>query len=132
MPVIDLRKIRTENHWTNRLKDKVKNVGRIVVEKGGEAVEFIKDNPQAAGLIIGAVTTVTGGVKCVTRFIGKQSKQRQENFHRKRQVYDHSLGMFLTTTRELKKEDYVKINEIRRKTGKRTSEVLAELNLLKK
>lgn len=42
MPVIDLNKIRTENHWTNRIKDKARNIGRTVTKKVKEGIDFVK------------------------------------------------------------------------------------------
>lgn len=131
MPVIDLNKIRTENHWTNRLKDKAKEIGKKVVKKTGEAVEFVKENPQAAALMLGAVTTVAGGVKKISRVIDNHAQRRHEQYHRDREIYDHSLNMYLTTKKKLSKKDVDRINEMMRKTGKKKSEVLSDLGLLK-
>lgn len=132
MPVIDLNKIKTENHWTNKAKDKLKEVGRKTLEKSKEAVEFAKENPQAAALIVGAVTAVTGSVKKIARTVDNHAQRRHEQYHRDREIYDHSLNMYLTTKRKLTKKDVDRINEMMRKTGKKKSEVLSELGLLKK
>ena len=91
MPVIDLNKIKTENHWTNKAKDKLKEVGRKTWEKTKEAVEFAKENPQAAALIVGAVTAVTGGVKKIARTVDNHAQRRHEQYHHDREIYDHSL-----------------------------------------
>ena len=131
MPVIDLNKIKTENHWTNRLKDKAKAIGKKIVQKTGETVEFAKENPQAAALIVGGVTTVAGGVKKVLRTIDNHAQRRHEQYHRDREIYDHSLNMYLTTKKKLSKKDVDRINEMMRKTGKKKSEVLSDLGLLK-
>lgn len=132
MPVIDLNKIRTEKQWQNRLKDGAKKVGKWTLEKSQEAFEFVKENPQAAALMVGALTAVTGGVKRIARSVDHHAQRRHEQYHRDREVYDHSLNMFLTTKRKLKQKDVDRINEMMRKTGKRKSEVMSDLGLLKK
>ena len=128
MPVIDLNKIKTENHWTNR----VKRFGKAALEKGKDLVDYVKEDPKRAIEIAGLVTAVTGGASKVVRTVNRNKELRQEKFHREREVYDRSLGMYVVTKRKLTKADLDKVNEIRRKTGKRTTEVLSDLNLLKK
>lgn len=128
MPVIDLDKIRTENHWTNKVKD----FGRKVVSKGKDIYEYVKNDPQSAMKAAGVFVALTGGATKVIKTVNRHKTLRQEKFHREREVYDRSLNMYLTTKRKLTKADFDKINKIKRRTGKRTSEVLSDLNLLKK
>lgn len=132
MPVIDLTKIRTEKDWRNRIKDGVKKTFSWGRDRIVNTVEYVKEHPQEAATIAGTAMAVVGGVTKGARAINKHRELRQEKWHREREVYDHSTGMYLQTRRKLKKDDIDRINRIMRKTGKKKSEVMSELNLLKK
>jgi len=129
MPYIDLNKIKTESHWTNKLKDGAKRVARTVVEKTTDAIMFVKDNPQAAAIILGGAGTLIGVAKKVSHSIDMHSRLKKERYNKERYIYDHSLNMYLKTKRPLKKDDYRRINQ-KRKEGKRLSEIFQELDLL--
>jgi len=126
MSKIDIRSIAL------RGKEAIKTGGKWAIEKTKNAIEYAKDNPQGAAAIVGLTMTITGGANKLLRTINRHQKLKQQQYHRDREIYDHSLNMFLTTKRKLTKKDIDKINEIMRKTGKRKSEVLSELNLLKR
>lgn len=128
MPVIDLNQVRTEKHWTNRVKD----FGKKACKKAKETVEYVKNNPEQAMARAGAIAAILGGTTKVVQSVNRHIALKQEKHHREREVYDRSLNMYLETRRKLTKKDFDKINEIKRKTGKRTSEVLSDLGLLKR
>lgn len=130
MPVIDLKKIRTENHWTNRVKNGVKKVTRTVVDKTKEGIEFVKENPQTAATLIAAGGALLGGAHKITKGIQRHVNLKQEKYNKERYIYDHSLNMYLKTKRPLKKSDYDKITTMR-KNGMKLNEALSKLDLLK-
>lgn len=128
MPVIDLNDIRTEKDWRNRIKV----FSKKTFQKAQDAVKYVKDNPKEAMTQLGVIAAVLGGTTKVIKSVNRHNRLRQEKYHREREVYDRSLNMYVTTRRKLTKKDLDRINEIKRKTGKRTSEVLSDLNLLKR
>ena len=126
MPVIDLNKIKTEKD--KNFGDKLKDICKDAKEKAGKGIEWIKENPREAVGIFGAAAAIFGaGAKA----INKNVTARQERYNKERFIYDHSLNAYLETNRKLTNNDIVRINEERRKTGKKLSEVLAEMHLLK-
>ena len=130
MPVIDLKKIRTENHWTNKIKDGVKNFGKTVTKKTKEAVEFVKDNPETAATLLAAGGAVIGVIGKVTKGVTKHVNLRQERYNKERYTYDHSSNMYLKYKRKLTKEDLMNIEELRKK-GLTKTQALLKLDLLK-
>lgn len=126
MPVIDLNKIKTKKDKT--FGDKLKYICKNTKEKVGNGIEWIKDNPKEAIGLLGAGAALIGGA---TKAINKHITVRQERYNKERFIYDHSLNAYLETKRKLTNNDVVRINEERRRTGKKLSEVLAEMNLLK-
>jgi hypothetical protein len=130
MPYIDLKKIRTEKHWTNRIKDGVRRIKDQAVEKCKAAVEYAKENPQVVALLIGGGGMIIKTIGKVTRSIDRHSKLKQETYNKERFIYDRSLNMYLKTKRPLNNKDYKRINERKKKTGRKYSEILDELDLL--
>lgn len=131
MPYIDLKKIKTENHWTNRIKDGAKRFGRKAKETVVDAVEFVKDNPEAAATMLAIGGTVAGVFGKITKGVTRHINLRQEKYNKERYVYDHSLNMYLHTKRKLTNKDFANINKLR-KQGLSKSEAMIKLNLLKK
>lgn len=126
MPVIDLNEIKTEKDKT--FGDKVKNICKEAKTKVGNGINWIKDNPKEAIGILGAGAAIFGaGAKAFNKHV----TVKQERYNKERFIYDHSLNAYLETKRKLTNNDIVRINEERRRTGKKLSEVLAEMNLLK-
>lgn len=129
MPVIDLKKIKTENHWTNRLKDGIKNFGRKVSNKAKETMDFVKNNPEATAALLATGGAIIGGAGKIVKHISRNANLRQEKYNKERYIYDHSLNLYLKTKRKLTAKDYENINELR-KQGYSKSEALLRLNLL--
>ena len=132
MPVIDLNKIKTEKHWTNQVKDKAKKAISWTVEKVTHTVEYVKANPKETAAILASALAVVKGASKGMHAVNRHRELKQEKWHREREVYDHSTGMYLQTNRKLKAADIEQINRIMRQTGKKKSEVMADLNLLRK
>ena len=126
MPKIDFKDL------TYKTKEKIKQGTKWTLEKVKSTIKYVKENPQEAAAIAGAAVTITGGVSRVIRSVNRHRTIRQEKHHREREIYDRWLNMYLTTKRKLTKRDVDRINSIMRETGKRKSEVLSELNLLKR
>lgn len=129
MPIIDLRKIRTENHWTNKIKDGARNFGRKVANKTKEAVEFVRDNPETAAMLITAGGAVCGVIGKITKSAAKTANLRQERFNKERFTYDHRSNMYLKYKRPLRKEDIANIEALRKK-GLTKTQALLKLDLL--
>lgn len=118
MPKIDWNEI-----WSK--KDRI--YGELK-EKASSSIEWVKENPKEAVGIFAAAGAIVGGIG---KTINKQVTVRQERYTKERFIYDHSLNAYLETKRKLTNNDIVRINEERRRTGKKLSEVLAEMKLLK-
>lgn len=126
MPVIDLKNIKTEKD--KNFGEKLKDVWNNTKRKTGESIEWIKENPKEAVGIFAASATIVGGIG---KTISKHVTAKQVQYNKERFIYDHSLNAYLETNRKLTNNDVIQINEERRKTGKKLSEVLAEMHLLK-
>lgn len=131
MPYIDLKKIKTEDHWTNRIKDRVKKVGKFACDKVREGVEFVRDNPQAAATLVAAGAAIIGGVNRISKGVIRNANLRKEKYNKERYVYDHSLNTYLKYKRPLRKEDYKRIAALR-KRGMKLNEALLALDLIQK
>ena len=126
--VIDLNKIKTENDRT--LKDKLKDGLEVAKEKGGDMVDWVKENPREFAAIVASAAALTAGAGKVIKGINRHATAKQEQYNKERYIYDHSLNAYLKTKRPLTKDDVIMINNIRRVTKKKLSEVLADLDLL--
>ena len=132
MPVIDLNKVRTENHWWCKTKDTAKRLAKATGQKVKETIDYVKENPQGAATIVGIGVTLVGGATKLGRTVNKHREIRQEKWHRDREIYDHSANTFLVTRRKLKSNEIAEMNRRMRETGKKKAEVLRDMNLLKK
>lgn len=130
MPYIDLKKIRTENHWTNRLKDRFRDFGRKSVRKLKECVDFVKENPEAASIIAGFGAAAIGGLKSITRTAGRHYRVRKESYDRNHYIYDPSMHMKLKTKRKISNEDRKHIFKERQK-GKTYHDIYRDMDILR-
>lgn len=115
-----------------RAKNKAKDAGKWTLGMVRNTIDYAKNNPKDALAFVTLGTTAIGGVNKIFRSINRHRTLRQEKYHREREVYDRSLNMYLVTKRKLKKSDLDRINAYMRKTGKKKSEALSDLNLLKR
>ena len=132
MPVINFKENKIERTFWEEVKFRVKKGYDWSVEKVGNTIEYVKENPQGAATIAGIIATVTGGATKLVRTVNRHKAIRQEQWHHDREIYDHSSNQYLTTRRKLTKVDIDKMNKLRREKGLKVSEALSELNLLKK
>lgn len=130
MPYIDLKKVRTENHWTNRLKDGLRDFGRASVCKVKECVDFVKENPEAASIIAGFGAAAIGGVKTIVKVTSRHHRIRVENYNKDHYIYDPSMHMKLKTKRKINDNDRKYIAKERQK-GKTYHEIIHNMDILK-
>lgn len=111
---------------------KAKDVGRTAALKVQEGVKWVIENPEKAAALTAFGAAITGGASKVLRGINKNVVARQELKEKRTRIYDHSMNAYLYTKRPLKAEEIARINRLRRETGKRVSEILEEMRLLKR
>ena len=117
MPELKVKK----KSWKDKLKD-----------AWNSTKEYVRDNPEQVIAIATVTAAGIGGATKLVNSVNRHRQIRQEQFRRDRQVYDRSMGMYLTTNRKLTKQDYDRVNAYRRRTGKRTGEALSDLGLLER
>jgi putative protein kinase ArgK-like GTPase of G3E family len=115
-----------------KTEQKKKSFGQKVKDAWNSTKEYIRDNPEQAIAIATVAAAGIGGATKLVNSVNRHKQIRQEQFRRDRQVYDRSMGRYLTTNRKLTKTDYDRVNAYRRRTGKRTGEALSDLGLLER
>ncbi len=125
MPKFEIKQKVTE------LKDKAVDLAREGGKKAKQGIRWVMDNPEKAAALGAAATAFSGGIHKVTRIISRHVALHKEQTLKDRYVYDRSLNMYLKTKRKLTRKDMDNINRQMRKTGKRKSEVMSDLHLLK-
>lgn len=105
-----------------------KDTGRKVILKGQEAVRWALDNPEKFAALCGGLAV---GNKLV-RSIHRNVTLRHEIYDKKHRIYDHSMNAYVYTKRPLKARDIERINQERRRSGKRVSEILSDMDLLRR
>ena len=105
-----------------------KETGRKVFLKGREAAVWCVNNPDKFAAICGGLAVGNKLVRSVHRNI----TLRHEIYDKKHRVYDHSMNAYIYTKRPLKARDIERINQERRRTGKRVSEILSDMDLLRR
>ena len=117
MPILEIDKMKVESKF-HEFKEKAKRCA-------GNAIQWVKDNPELAVIATTAITATAKGAKSLIR----AHNIRREQYNKDRYIYDRSLGMYLKTRRPLKNKDYITINQ-RRKNGERLSDILSSMNIL--
>lgn len=128
MPVIDLNKIRTEKHPVNRIKDACKKAKTKVTD----TIIWVRDNPENTVAILGGATAAIKAISSIGKRLTRNAALRQEKYNKERYIYDRSLNTYVKIKRKLTQSDFVKINQMRKKTGKKVSEILSDLDLVSK
>lgn len=122
-----------------RIKNKLRDAGRQVKDTAKKAGEKTKDiakwiieNPDKAAAIAGTGAALAGGANKVIRSINRNVTLKQVEREKRTRVYDHSLNAYVYTKKPLTKEQIEFIHKERRRTGKKVSEIMAEMNILRK
>ena len=113
---------------TDKIRYQVTDAARRGAEKGRCAVKWCIDHPDKFAALVGGIAVANKLARNVKRSIVME----HEIYDKKRRIYDQSLKGWLYVKRPLTSRDIQRINEERRRTGKRVSEILAEMDLLKK
>lgn len=129
MPVLDFERMKIKGMT---FKGKVIDVYQTAKRKTKNTIDWVRDNPKEAAAVAASATAVFAGANKMIRGLNRHITARRERYVKERFIYDRSLNAYLQTTRKLGAKDVAHINEIRRKTGKRVSEILDDMHLLKK
>jgi len=119
----------------NKLRDagrQVKDTAKKAGEKTKDIAKWIIENPDKAAAIAGTGAALAGGANKVIRSINRNVMLKQVEREKRTRVYDHSLNAYVYTKKPLTKEQIEFIHKERRRTGKKVSEIMAEMNILRK
>lgn len=112
-------------------EEKKENIFEKAKEKLSNGIQWVKEHPTEFGAILTGGAALMTGANKIVKGVNRTVTARQERYNKERFIYDHSLNAYLETNRKLTNNDIVRINAERRRTGKKLSEVLAEMHLLK-
>ena len=122
-----------------RLKNRLNDAKRHATETAKQAGRKVKDiskwileNPDKAAAFAGAGAALFGWANKIIRSINRNITLRQVEREKRTRVYDHSLNAYVYTKKPLTKEQIEFIHKERRRTGKRVSEIMAEMDILRK
>lgn len=110
-----------------RFEMRKKQIQEKCSQIAGTVSEFVRENPKAAMAI--AVGTASTGAKMV-KSLAHQSAVRSDIHDRKTRFYDHSLGCYWHTRRELKPDELIAVQK-RRKAGESYGDIFKSMKLLK-
>jgi len=111
---------------------KAKDIGQRAIDSGKSAVKWAIDNPDKAAAIAGAGAALAGGANKVVKSINRNVTAKQIEREKRTRVYDHSLNAYVYTKKPLSKEQIEFIHKERRRTGKKVSEIMAEMDILRR
>ena len=112
----------------DRVVFRVKETGRKVVVRTGTAVKWMIDNPEKMAGIVGGAAVMNRLVRNIHRDV----TVRRAIYDKKHRIYDHSTNAYVYLKRPLRARDIEYLNAERRRTGKRVSEILTEMNLVRR
>ena len=115
-----------------RVFGKIKVVGEKVVNETKDGIKWIIENPEKAAAIAGTGAALIGGANKIIRSINRNVTLRQTEKEKRTRVYDHSLNAYVYTKKPLTKEQIEFIHKERRRTGKKVSEIMAEMDILRR
>lgn len=110
---------------------KTKDIGQKAFDCGKQTVMWAVQNPEKAAALAATTAAVTGGMSKVIRSVNRNVTMKRIEREKRTRIYDHSMNAYLYTRRPLKANEVKYINEEKRRTGKRTSEILYDMGLLK-
>ena len=111
---------------------KAKDLGRRAIDNGRSAIKWAIENPEKAAAIAGAGAALFGGANKLVRGINRNVTAKRIEREKRTRVYVHSLNAYVYTKKPLTKEQIEFIHRERRRTGKKVSEVMAEMDILRK
>lgn len=114
------------------LKNRIVDGSKRFVAKAKDAVHWVMENPEKAAAVAGAGAALFGGANKVIRNVNQNITKRQAEREKRTRIYDHSLNAYIYTKKPLTSEQIEFIHKERRRTGKKVSEILAEMNLLRR
>jgi len=114
------------------MKDRVKDGSKKFAAKVKDVLHWVMENPEKAAAVAGAGAALFGGANKVIRNVNRNVTQRQAEREKRTRIYDHSLNAYIYTKKPLTSEQIEFIHKERRRTGKKVSEILAEMNLLRR
>ena len=115
-----------------RVFGKIKVVGEKVVNETKDGIRWAVENPEKAAAIAGTGAALIGGANKIIRSINRNVTLRQTEKEKRTRVYDHSLNAYVYTKKPLTKEQIEFIHRERRRTGKKVSEIMAEMDILRR
>lgn len=105
-----------------------KETGRKIAVCTGAAVKWMVDNPEKMTAFVGGAAVLNRLCRSVHRNI----TVNRDIYDRKHRIYDRSTNAYIYLKRPLKARDIEHLNAERRRTGKRVSEILTEMNLVRR
>lgn len=109
-----------------------REAGYRMKKKVTDGITWVANNPEKAATIMTAGTVLAGGISKASRSINRTVNNRRELKEKQTRIYDHSLNAYVYVKHPLSSEQIGFINSERRRTGKRVSEILNEMGLLRK
>ena len=126
---------RIKNRLTDirrRTTDTAKKIGKKTAEEVKSIAKWVMENPDKAAAIAGTGAALAGGANKVIRSYHRNVTLRKAEKEKRTRVYDHSLNAYVYTKKPLTKEQIEFIHKERRRTGKKVSEIMAEMDILRK
>lgn len=109
---------------------KKKKIKETACQKVHQTCEWCRKNKE---LLVVAIPTAAAGIRSVSRAAGsfaRRSAVKREERDRNTRFYDHSLGMYWRTKRELKPDELLTIQR-RKAAGEKYGDILSSMKLLK-
>lgn len=111
---------------------KTKDIGQKAMDCGRQTVKWAVQNPDKAAALAATTAAVTGGLNKVIRSVNRNVTMKRVEREKRTRIYDHSMNAYLYTKKPLTAEQIKFVNNERRRTGKRTAEILYDMDLLRK
>ena len=115
-----------ETLWS-KFKRKATEAKDAAVDMGKRAIQWAKDNPEAALVVLGVVATAG---KTAIRDASRAHADKKEDDRRERYIYDRSLGMYWELRRPMTAAERRKFQELKAE-GYRTGDILEVMHLIK-
>lgn len=111
---------------------KTKEIGSKAIDCGKNTIRWAIENPDKAAALAATTAAVTGGINKVARCVNRNVTMKRIEREKRTRIYDHSLNAYVYTKKPLSAEQVEFVNRERRRTGKRVSEILYDMDLLRR